>query len=294
MQISVKPGRYVIAVSGGVDSVVLLNMLSKVSQLDLIVAHFDHGIRLNSVDDEHFVQNVANEYGLRYISERRELGSSASEATARKERYNFLERVKIEYNANAIITAHHHDDVLETMVINVLRGTNRAGYSSLKSGPILRPLIDFSKAEIIDYAENNKLTWREDPTNQSERYLRNRVRRQLEMIDLQTRQQLVSISQENRDRNQEMDKLCAELLNIGFNAKNSLKRSFFIALPYDVTKELLSYWLRINAIDFDRNTLQRAVIFLKTGKRDASYDVGNGWIFKIGDNQISLISPSSV
>lgn len=156
--IDLKPGKYVLAVSGGVDSVALLDLLAKKAELELIVAHFDHGIRPNSKRDCDFVAILADRYGLEFYSVQGELGIGASEETARKARYDFLRKIKNKVNAKAIITAHHQDDVIETAVINIIRGTTARGLGSLKSTKeIARPLLKYTKKEIIGYAKENNL-----------------------------------------------------------------------------------------------------------------------------------------
>lgn len=133
----VPPGTYIVAVSGGVDSVVLLDMLAKQADLQLVIAHFDHGIREDSKQDALFVAHLAAKYHVPFESERVELGHGASEALAREKRYAFLRMMFKKYNADAIITAHHQDDVIETSMINILRGTGRHGLSSSKALPNL-------------------------------------------------------------------------------------------------------------------------------------------------------------
>src|SRR5688572_27728765 len=133
MKINVAPGKYIVAVSGGVDSMVLLHLLSQHSQSELIVAHFDHGIRPDSAEDRKLVEKTAKKYGLEFVYREGELGPGASEAEAREARYGFLQIIKVKHNAKAIVTAHHQDDMLETAIINMLRGTGRKGLSSLVS-----------------------------------------------------------------------------------------------------------------------------------------------------------------
>lgn len=177
---SLGEGTYIIAVSGGVDSTVLLDALARQNGARLVVAHFDHGIRPDSQDDRRFVADLAARYGLDFESERQELGVEASEETARQARYGFLRRLKKKHAARAIVTAHHADDIIETMVINLLRGTGWRGLCSLKStAELCRPLLAVSKKDILAYARKNKLAWKEDSTNSDERYLRNAVRRRL-------------------------------------------------------------------------------------------------------------------
>lgn len=190
---------YVIAVSGGVDSVVLLDMMMKgelpgyeVSNPNdqLIVAHFDHGIRPESADDAAFVQKLAATYGLAYETRREELGIDASEEKARNYRYDFLRSVAQKYKAT-IITAHHADDVIETIAINLIRGTGWRGLAVMDSPDIQRPLLAKKKSEIIEYAKAHNLVWREDATNQDDKYLRNKVRREVAQIDEKSRRLLL-------------------------------------------------------------------------------------------------------
>src|SRR5689334_6585659 len=117
-----KPGHYVVAVSGGVDSMALLHMLNSRPDLKLTVAHFDHGIRDDSAQDLLLVEKVAKSYGRPFVFKAGRLGPDASEAGARTARYRFLRQVLRDCGAKAIITGHHQDDLLETAILNMLRG----------------------------------------------------------------------------------------------------------------------------------------------------------------------------
>ena len=117
----------VLAVSGGVDSMVMLDFACHRYSVDeIVVAHFDHGIRAHSIEDAEFVGKVASEYGVEFRMEKVALGEGASEAAAREQRYAFLEKVANEAGGE-IWTAHHLDDLVETVAINLLRGTGWIG-----------------------------------------------------------------------------------------------------------------------------------------------------------------------
>ena len=263
-----QPGTYILAVSGGVDSVVLLDLLAKQKELTIVVAHFDHGIRSDSIKDEEFVRNIAAKYGFSYETERVELGPDASEEEARKYRYDFLRKVAATYNANGIITAHHQDDVIETSMINILRGTGRSGLNSLKdSKEIVRPLLSLSKKELVAYAQKNKLNWREDSTNESMKYLRNKIRKHVvSTMDDDLRKKWLQILDQSAVHNTKIDHEIEHLLRRGLH-KNQLvlSRKWFIAMPHDVAKEIIrNLLIKAGAKEIDKRTIDRIAIQIKT------------------------------
>jgi tRNA(Ile)-lysidine synthetase-like protein len=260
-----EPGKYVVAVSGGVDSVVLLHALQARPELRLIVAHFDHGIRPDSGEDAEFVQQLSQQYDLPFVSARAELGQGASEETARQARYQFLRAAKAEQAAKAIITAHHQDDVLETAVINMIRGTSRKGLSSLgQTTELRRPLANITKEDILAYAKKHSLVWHEDSTNADDRYLRNHIRHNvLPRLSQEQRQNLVKHISDAAQQNQALDELFRQYLSQ--QVDNRLDRKQFIMLPHTIAREVMAAWLRANNIrEFDSNTLERAVWAAKT------------------------------
>jgi tRNA(Ile)-lysidine synthase len=266
MQVDLEPGKYVVAVSGGVDSMVLLDMLRAQPGVELVVAHFDHGIRPDSAADRKFVQEVASSRDLPFMYEEGELGADASEAVARAARYGFLRRVRKEQGARTIVIAHHQDDVLETAVLNLLRGTGRKGLASLGSnGEIVRPLLDTPKQALLEYARKHQLEWREDPTNTDERYLRNYVRQKIiPRFSAQARQELLGRIGAMRELNREIDEMLEAVLRAQPGA-DRLHRRWFIALPHNVSREVLAAWLRQNGVPgFTRQQIERLVAAAKT------------------------------
>ena len=287
MDIELEPGKYVVAVSGGVDSVVLLDALQTKPGVELIVAHFDHGIREDSGEDREFVQSLADKYGLPFEYNEGGLGQDASEATARNARYEFLEKTSKRHEARAIVTAHHQDDLLETAIINLLRGTGRKGLSSLSDRPGLRrPLLSIPKSQLIDYAAKNNLEWREDSTNSDESYLRNYVRlRILPKFGSESRQNFLQLIEQAHGNNKELDAFLASLIR----SQDSLDRRWFNRLSHEVSLEVMAAWLRKHGIrNFDRITLERLVVAAKTGRAGQRFDVINGNIIRIEKTYLAL------
>lgn len=286
MKVDVPIGKYVVAVSGGVDSAVLLDLLTKQSGLELVVAHVDHGMREDSAADRKFVEDLAKKHKLPFEFVEARLGSKASEAQARKVRYEFLEKVRVKYAANKIVTAHHQDDVLETMLINIVRGTGRKGLSSLSdTAHVLRPLVPYSKAEIITYAKTHNLDWREDPSNNDTKYLRNYLRKNvMPKLSQKQKQQLLATNAKMKSTNQELD----ELLNM-FVAKD-LDKKIVANLSHAQALEVMAHWLRQNGVsDFDRKTLDRLVIGAKTLPSGKSIEVKRDIKVRLSADKLELL-----
>lgn len=288
MNIELKPGKYVVAVSGGVDSVVLLDVLRGLPDAELVVAHFDHGIREDSTIDRKLAQELAGKYGLAFEYGEGLLGPGASEDAARAARYDFLKKVRREHTADAIVTAHHQDDALETAIINLLRGTGRKGLSALSDRPdIRRPLLEVPKSELIDYAREHGLKWREDSTNSDQTYLRNYVRHTLlPRFDETARQELLGLIRRSRDNNNELDQFLANQLS----GQDDLGRQWFNGLPHDAAREVMAAWLRRRGIrDFDRRSLERLVVAAKTGYYGQRFDVRQGAVMAVGKDGLALV-----
>jgi len=289
MKLAVPPGRYVVAVSGGVDSVVLLNLLSTLPGVRLTVAHFDHGIRKDSRADRLLVQELAQEYRLPFVYHQGNLGEGASEDVARRERYDFLHTVRVAAKASAVITAHHQDDMLETAIINVLRGTGRRGLSSLKNrDTIIRPLLGFEKDQIISYATSHELAWHEDSTNQDQAYLRNYVRQSiLAKFSPAQKQQLLKHIQVAAELNDQLEGMLVNQLHIQ-PSTHKLDRHWFVQLPHGVAREVLATWFRERGVVFDKKTLERLVVAAKTFTPGKTADVNGGYSMQVTTYHLAL------
>ncbi len=275
-----------VAVSGGVDSVVLLDVLAKNPSLNLTVAHFDHGIRPDSAEDRKFVQHLAEDkYGLPFVFDEGHLGAGASEAVAREARYAFLRRVKEASGARAIITAHHKDDVLETALINIARGTGRKGLSSLKStDEVVRPLLAYTKSELVAYAQEQGLAWREDPTNKQDAYLRNRIRHKLHDVPPERKDYLHAIIKRSRAINEEIDQILQQHLTDA----GQLERHWFIMLPHAVAREVMAQWMRQAGATFNAGMVERLVVAGKTMLPNRRVDVDNTYQLVVGRDELAL------
>jgi tRNA(Ile)-lysidine synthase len=177
----------VIGLSGGPDSVFLLLFLvsiRKAYNLTLIATHLDHGWRVNSGNDVVFCANLCAQYNILYEpTHLQQLNLSfkkngSSEEFGRKARRTLFEMIARKHNADSIALGHHADDQQETFFIRLVRGTTLSGLISMKpqEGIYIRPLLQTYKKDILNYLENNGITYLIDPTNESDVYLRNRIR----------------------------------------------------------------------------------------------------------------------
>lgn len=264
--------KYLVAVSGGVDSVVLLHMLVATAKHELIVAHFDHGIRTDSVDDAQFVEGLARQYGLPYYSQREELGPLASEDEARRRRYAFLVTLANKHDAT-IVTAHHADDIVETIAINLHRGTGWRGLAVMGNANIVRPLEKMTKEDIYGYALRYRLEWVEDSTNRSTQYLRNRVRILTPHLSTEAKHSVLKLWAEQQKLKHTID---AELDNL-LDDQRVYSRYFFIVIANEVAIELLRHVvLRAGGRALLREQLERGIVAVKTMAPGTVVQLGEG------------------
>lgn len=264
--------QYLVAVSGGIDSVVLLDMLVKEGAHTLTVAHFDHGIRPDSSADARFVKALAEKYNVPFVMRREELGEHASEAFARDRRYAFLREEASKRHAQ-IATAHHADDIVETVAINLIRGTGWRGLAVLQSRGITRPLLRRTKQQLREYALEHRLEWVEDSTNAGDKYLRNRVRRMAGgTLSVEQKKAI----RELRDKqlvikyaiSRELDELVRTY---------SMSRYFLTNISTEVSQEILrEVILQETQTVLTRPQLERALLAVKTAQPNTNFEAGEG------------------
>ena len=172
----------VLAVSGGADSLALLDLMHAVAPelgLALVVAHADHGIQPDSGAAAETVRAVAARYGVSCEVGELRLGAAATETAARLARYGWLRAVQRRRQARFLVTAHHRDDQIETVLLRVVRGSAPAGLAGMAprgAGGLVRPLLPFDRAALAAHAAARDLPARDDPANRDPRHLRSWVR----------------------------------------------------------------------------------------------------------------------
>ncbi|RED26165.1 tRNA(Ile)-lysidine synthase [Flavobacterium cutihirudinis] len=176
-----------LAVSGGLDSMVLLHLMKQLP-FEIAVLHCNFQLRgIESFGDQEFVQKYCNQNDIPFFTTQFDTKAFAedyklsTQVAARELRYSWFYELLDEENFDYILTAHHADDNLETFIINLTRGTGLDGLTGIpeENDRIIRPLLPFSREEILKFAEGNNIEWREDSSNASNKYLRNKIRHDL-------------------------------------------------------------------------------------------------------------------
>ncbi len=215
--------------------------LKKYPLSELAVAHFDHGTRPSSRDDYLFVEKKCQELGVQFFSKHAKLGAGVSEERARNARYDFF--YSLLGVDDKLIVAHHLDDLAESVVINFLRGTGWRGLAVMDSDKIERPFLSWTKNDILKYAAKNNVRFREDPTNSSDEYLRNRVRLMVRSLDREVKEKILALRNRQVEIKNEVKEAGAEIIlknqvEVGKN-KFVFTRELFYRLDEDVAVEIL-------------------------------------------------------
>ncbi len=290
----------VLGLSGGPDSVFLFHFLKKLhaeDKIELICAHLDHGWRKESALDAKFCQDLCRNNQIPFfITHAQDLGldlkfNGSKEATGRKLRRHFLEKVLIEQNANFIALAHHLQDQQETFFWRIIRGSTLSGLSCMKqlNGVYFRPLLNTSKQEILDYLHKNKIEYLSDHTNDSDAHLRNRIRKYvlpaLQQSDKRFDQKFESTLKHLQEEDNFLKSLTEEIFNQVFKkAKNHTKNfianlNAFLELPPVLQKRLLIYWLVKEKIVFNpSNSYLEEILKFLSSQQGGSHQLGQNWL----------------
>ena len=176
----------VLALSGGPDSMCLLNIILNLKiKLNIICIHINHGIREESIEEYHFIDNYLKDKNVTLEYEeipKKSSNSNYNEQELREKRYSIFNKVMLKYKAKYLLTAHHGDDLIETILMRISRGSNLKGYSGFSVSStkgdyiVLKPLIYYDKETILKYNEENNIPYVNDKTNDLDEYTRNRYR----------------------------------------------------------------------------------------------------------------------
>jgi len=252
----------VVGVSGGIDSMVLLNVLYTLGY-KLVIAHVNHNVRVESKDELIFVSNYAKERNIPFESTVLERINGVNfQDEARRLRYEFFFDIARKYNATKIATAHHLDDLLETVLMRISRGSNLYGYGGIK--PIIyyggislvRPLLCVNRKEIKKYQEEKNIPFMEDATNSKDKYTRNRYRHNVVPILVEENPNIYqNILRYSKQMYQAFDYIRKESKALYVKNKGEIFNEEFLNLDDAIKLDYISYILEQNNIPCSYNKI---------------------------------------
>ena len=272
----------VVAVSGGLDSVVLLHLLHEAGYRG-VVAHVNYGFRGAESDaDEALVRRLADHWGWECRVAHPLVPAGNRQDVARKLRYAFFEDVRAEIGSNAIVLAHHEDDQVETIVLKVLRGARLDACHGMKTrrGYLVRPLLHVPKSELIAYATSHDLTWRDDASNADRGYVRNQIR--LDVLPNMDRAMLLRLGAVSEQLATDLDRILA-----GHTDGALVKDSLFLGVEADVAKVAVCRFARGHGV---RLSDEEATALAGTARWQTGKKIGpflrerDGWILPVAVN----------
>lgn len=274
-----RPGsRVIVALSGGIDSLVLLHLVRfrlSALELDPFAAHFDHRMRPESGADARWVRGLCGAWRTPLRVAEAE-AAPTSEAEARRLRYRFLRRVVREEGGALLLTAHHADDQVETILYRILRGTGvegLAGMAELRDGWLLRPLLAETRGEVEAYAARHRIRPRIDPTNRDPAWARNRIRHEilpaLEAVHPGARAALLRLGRNAARQSEALGGLVTPLLRDLVRERDedriTIDRDAFLAHPRAVRNALLRALVDEAGVRLDEAGTVAALEFMTEG-----------------------------
>lgn len=299
-------GPILVALSGGPDSMGLLHVLRDLGY-DLVAAHLDHGTRgEESATDAAFVREQCEAWGVPCVLDRQDIAGAAEgrgksfEMAAREARYEFLFRAAVEKGACAIATGHQLEDQAETVLLRILRGTSLRGLGGIpvlrEDGPlpVIRPLLDIPKTEILDYLGENRIQFREDSSNISTDYMRNKLR--LELLPLlaseynpQITDALVRLADHVHADNVLLEELTEDFIRSCRDEHGLLRRETFATGLPALQRRALLHLAWEQGADPTRDRIVGALAFIRNGASGKLFDLGDGVLLRNGPTTTEFI-----
>ncbi len=232
-----KSAKLLLAVSGGLDSVVMAHLCKK-AELNFVIAHCNFKLRGEASDqDEDFVKQLAaslnveiytQAFATKDFTKEQKL---STQVAARDLRYAWFYELLAEHELDYVLTAHHANDSLETMLINLSRGTGLKGFTGIpeNNNKIVRPLLPFSREQLEDFAKEKQIEWRHDKTNDSDDYLRNKIRHQVVPVLVAENPQLFQTVQKTQANLKQAEDLLEDYTAILFSKLvQNIKGEYYI------------------------------------------------------------------
>lgn len=290
--------KVIVACSGGSDSMCLLYLLATILPAsNIICAHVNHKVRKQSNNEYAYVESFCQEKSI--IFEGLEICSKIKtnfESEARKIRYAFFESLLVKYQAKYIITAHHGDDLIETILMRLTRGSNLSGYAGikLKDGHYLRPLLLVSKSDIINYTKEENIKYYEDYTNRLNDHTRNKYRHKI----------VPFLKKENKNVHYKYMKFSKELQEYDCFVKTYINEKKFIVnnqvsvkrltcesdfVIKKVLEQMIKEVQKNDLLDVNDKNMESMLNIMKSSKSNCMISLSNGYVAKRSYDEFSIV-----
>ncbi len=295
-----------VAVSGGPDSLALLDLLVATSdhhRLSLIVAHVDHGVAQESADIADRVRAAAEGYQLPYDTTTLALGAGASETECREHRHRALEGKRIAHDAHYIMLGHTLDDQVETVLMRALHGSGPAGLAGMVSmaGPLIRPFLSFRREELAQYLRERGIQWWDDPANRESRHIRSWLRHDL-MPQIEGRfpdmvRDMVGLAHQAAENRRAWDALLEVLPEVSWQDDpdgGSVAAGVFAGYDSSLATALVQAIARRLGLPLGLTRAARVVDFAGRGKSGATLELPGGWRVEMAFERLRFLPPAHV
>ena len=276
----------IVAVSGGADSVSLLDVLHKLGY-KLVLAHVNHNKREESKIEQIAMENLAKELNIPFeLLDYHYSNSNNFQSEAHFARYDFFKDLCKKYNTNIIATAHHKDDQIETVLMKLMEGSNLYGYGGIaieskrEDYSIVRPLLCVSKDEIYDYCKKNNLVYFEDASNMSNDYLRNRIRHNvIPILKNECANVLDKIMEYSIQAHEAFDYIRSESINYLESNNNQIDYNTYNSLNIALKKDILALLLEKYNIRKNNEIIEKILTILKDSNGTKIINLENNYSF---------------
>ncbi|MBP5444757.1 MAG: tRNA lysidine(34) synthetase TilS [Acholeplasmatales bacterium] len=276
----------VVGVSGGIDSMVLLNVLYNLGY-KIVIAHVNHNVRVESDNELIFVRDYAKEKNIPFESIKLDkIEGTNFQDEARRLRYEFFFDVAKKYMASKIATAHHLDDLLETILMRMSRGSNLYGYGGIRplinygNVSIIRPLLCVTRSEIKNYQEANNIPFMEDGSNSKDKYTRNRYRHNIVPILVEENPNIYqNVLRYSKQMYQAFDFIRKQSIKLYNKNRGEINNDEFASLDDAVKLDFISYILEQNQIPCSYNKINLIKKMILTGKAHDTVHISKGLCF---------------
>jgi tRNA(Ile)-lysidine synthetase-like protein len=276
------PTKYplVVSISGGVDSMVLLNLLLETSY-QIIVVHFNHLKRDESIIEKDLVESFCKEKNIPFHYYTIDVADGNFHHQAHQMRKHYLMEVAKLHKTPYILTAHHLDDLFENILIKMTRGSNILGYAGMQQYHqtdlfiFVKPLLYVSKRDIIDYALKFNVSYLDDASNEDNYYLRNRYRHAIVPVMKQENDDLLEQIRQYHIQLSHAFTFIRETTKSYINEKHEINVSHYLTLPIAVQEDMIAFILEHHKLNFTYETIQKIHKILMNKKPNQRYTLEN-------------------